>query len=102
MFIVLGFLCLACAAVLLGEAVTAPARERRSAVTGAIALAGIAFIAPVFVVSGKARSRKDRIRAQLPDALDLMAVSVEAGMGFDGAIAKLMEYMDGQLADEFA
>jgi tight adherence protein C len=68
----------------------------------AIALAGIGFIAPDFVVSSKARSRKDRIRAELPDALDLMAVSVEAGMGFDGAIAKLTEHMHGPLADEFA
>jgi tight adherence protein C len=68
----------------------------------AIALAGIGFIAPDFVVSGKARSRKDRIRAELPDALDLMAVSVEAGMGFDGAISKLTEHMQGPLADEFA
>ena len=68
----------------------------------AIALGGIGFIAPDFVVSGKARSRKDQIRAELPDALDLMAVSVEAGLGFDGAIAKLTEHMDGPLADEFA
>jgi tight adherence protein C len=68
----------------------------------AIALAGIGFIAPDFVVSGKARSRKDRIRAELPDALDLMAVSVEAGMGFDGAISKLTEHMHGPLSDEFA
>jgi tight adherence protein C len=68
----------------------------------AVALAGIGFIAPDFVVSGKARSRKDRIRAELPDALDLMAVSVEAGLGFDGAIVKLTEHMEGPLADEFA
>jgi tight adherence protein C len=68
----------------------------------AIALAGIGFIAPDFVVSGKARSRKDRIRAELPDALDLMAVSVEAGMGFDGALSKLTEHMQGPLSDEFA
>jgi tight adherence protein C len=68
----------------------------------AIALGGVGFILPDFVVSGKARSRKDRIRAELPDALDLMAVSVEAGMGFDGAISKLTEHMEGPLADEFA
>ena len=68
----------------------------------AIALGGVGFIVPDFVVSGKARSRKDRIRAELPDALDLMAVSVEAGMGFDGAISKLTEHMHGPLADEFA
>jgi len=68
----------------------------------AIALGGIGFIAPDFVVSAKARSRKDNIRAELPDALDLMAVSVEAGLGFDGAISKLTEHMHGPLADEFA
>jgi tight adherence protein C len=67
-----------------------------------IALGGVGFIAPDFVVSSKARSRKDRIRAELPDALDLMAVSVEAGLGFDGAISKLTEHMHGPLADEFA
>jgi tight adherence protein C len=67
-----------------------------------IALAGLGFIAPDFAVSAKARSRKDQIRAELPDALDLMAVSVEAGMGFDGAISKLTEHMNGPLADEFA
>ncbi len=67
-----------------------------------IALGGVGFIAPDFVVSTKARSRKDRIRAELPDALDLMAVSVEAGMGFDGAISKLTEHMEGPLAEEFA
>ena len=67
-----------------------------------VAFAGLGFIAPDFFVSAKARSRKDRIRAELPDALDLMAVSVEAGMGFDGAISKLTEHMHGPLADEFA
>ena len=67
-----------------------------------IALAGLGFIGPDFAVSAKARSRKDRIRAELPDALDLMAVSVEAGLGFDGALSKLTEYMHGPLADEFA
>jgi len=79
------------------------------AVTGAggvllfsLALGGMGFIGPDFVVSGKARTRRERIRAELPDALDLMAVSVEAGMGFDGAISKLTEHMEGPLADEFA
>jgi tight adherence protein C len=67
-----------------------------------VAFAGVGFIAPDFFVSAKARSRKESIRAELPDALDLMAVSVEAGMGFDGAIVKLTEHMEGPLADEFS
>jgi len=81
-----------------GGAVTGPG----GVIFCALALGGIGFLAPDFVVSAKARSRKDNIRAELPDALDLMAVSVEAGLGFDGAIAKLTEHMHGPLADEFA
>jgi tight adherence protein C len=48
------------------------------------------------------RARRERIRGELPDALDLLAVSVEAGLGLDGAIAKLTEHMEGALVDEFA
>jgi len=66
---------------------------------GAFAAGG--FIAPDYFVSLKARGRRDSIRAALTDALDLLAVCVEAGLGFDGAIAKLTEYMEGPLAEEF-
>jgi tight adherence protein C len=72
------------------------------AVMFGLALGGIGFIAPDFVVSSKTRRRRETIRAQLPDALDLLAVSVEAGLGFDGAIVKLTENMEGPLAEEFA
>src|SRR5919109_4311460 len=64
--------------------------------------AAVAFLVPDVVVSLKARSRRDRIRSELPDALDLLAVSVEAGMGFDGALAKLTEHMEGPLTEEFS
>jgi tight adherence protein C len=67
----------------------------------AVGLGAVGFILPGFVVSMKARSRREEIRVQLPDALDLLAVSVEAGLGFDGAVAKLTEHMDGALAEEF-
>jgi tight adherence protein C len=60
------------------------------------------FFLPDLWVTMKARSRRERIRAELPDALDLLAVSVEAGLGFDGAIAKLTEHMEGPLAEEFS
>ena len=66
-----------------------------------LAFGAIGFIAPDFIVGSRARKRRDQIRAQLPDALDLLAVSVEAGMGFDGAISKLIDHMDGALAEEF-
>jgi tight adherence protein C len=60
------------------------------------------FSVPDIWLTMRARARKERIRSELPDALDLLAVSVEAGMGFDGAIAKLTEHMEGPLSDEFA
>src|SRR5918999_1694219 len=60
-----------------------------------------AFLLPDFLLSSSARRRKDRVRADLPDALDLLAVSVEAGLGFDGAVAKLTDHLEGPLADEF-
>jgi tight adherence protein C len=68
----------------------------------AIVFAAIGFIAPGVVVSMRGRRRRDEISAQLPDALDLLAVSVEAGLGFDGAVTKLTEHMDGPLAEEFS
>ena len=60
------------------------------------------FILPGLIVSMKAKTRKEYIRAELPDALDLLAVSVEAGLGFDGAVDKLTDHMEGPLAEEFA
>ena len=63
--------------------------------------AALGFLAPDFVVGAKARRRRDTLKAQLPDALDLLAVSVEAGLGFDGAISKLTDNMDGPLTEEF-
>lgn len=59
------------------------------------------FIAPDLFVSSRMRARREQIRAALPGALDLLAVSVEAGLGFDGSIAKLAEQTDGPVAEEF-
>jgi tight adherence protein C len=71
-------------------------------ILSALGLGGAGFVLPGFLVSMRARRRRDEIRAQLPDALDLLAVSVEAGLAFDGAVAKLTEHMEGPLAEEFA
>jgi tight adherence protein C len=63
---------------------------------------GIAgFAAPGIYVNSRARRRQAAVAAELPDALDLLAVSVEAGLGFDGAVQKLTEHMEGPLIDEF-
>ena len=65
-------------------------------------LAAAGFRAPDYILSIRIRSRREAVRSDLPDALDLLAVSVEAGLGFDGAVTKLTEHMEGPLVDEFA
>ena len=68
---------------------------------GAMLLGALGFFAPDYGLTLKARGRKEKVRADLPDALDLLAVSVEAGLGFDASLAKLQEHMEGPLAEEF-
>jgi tight adherence protein C len=63
--------------------------------------AAAGFIGPEMVLSSRIRSRREAVRCDLPDALDILAVSVEAGLGFDGAITKLTEHMKGALVEEF-
>jgi len=87
--------------LVLGVAMGAASGGGFSGILFTVAFAGIGFIGPDFFISQKIRSRREKIRAQLPDALDLLAVSVEAGMGFDGAVAKLVEQMEGPLIEEF-
>ena len=87
--------------VVLGFVVGVAGSAGGMAVLLTLLLAGVGYLLPDFVVNGRIRSRRERIRAELPDALDLLAVSVEAGLGFDGAVAKLTEYMDGPLTEEF-
>jgi tight adherence protein C len=66
-----------------------------------LGLIAIGYVAPGYVVGVRSRKRRDQVQAALPDALDLLAVSVEAGLGFDAAISKLIDHMEGPLIDEF-
>jgi tight adherence protein C len=61
----------------------------------------LGFLAPDFYLTSKAGGRGGGIRDQLPDALDLLTISVEAGLGFDAAIVKVTEKMKGPLTEEF-
>ncbi|MBC8015698.1 MAG: type II secretion system F family protein [Sporomusaceae bacterium] len=61
----------------------------------------IGLIVPVILLNQKMAARKLSIQKDLPDVLDLLTVSVEAGLGFDGALAKLTEKMKGVLVEEF-
>ena len=61
----------------------------------------LGFMGPSFVLNSRVRARSAAVAAELPDALDLLSVSVEAGLGFDGAVQKLTEHMKGPLIEEF-
>ena len=63
--------------------------------------AGLGYMAPEFWLGGRARKRSFEMVLQLPDALDLLTISVEAGLGFDAALAKVVEKMEGPLVNEF-
>ena len=63
--------------------------------------AGVGFMGPEFWLGRKIRARGLEMLLQLPDALDLLTISVEAGLGFDAALAKVVEKMEGPLVAEF-
>ena len=56
---------------------------------------------PINWLRRKAAARQGKIQRALPDTLDLITVSVEAGLGLDAALAKVVEKTRGPLRDEF-
>ncbi len=60
----------------------------------------IGYVAPSAVISGKASTRQKTIQKQLPDVMDLLTISVEAGLGFDAALAEVTKNVPGPLAEE--
>ena len=55
-----------------------------------------------YICSVSATKRKNAMEKQLPDILDLLSVSVAAGLGFERALLHVIDSMDGPLVDEFS
>lgn len=60
------------------------------------------FFLPDVLLYNAGLKRQAKLRVALPDALDMLTVCVEAGLGFDAALAQVARNTDGPLAAEFA
>jgi len=59
------------------------------------------FFLPELLLTSRIQRRQKAIRRAMPDALDLLTICVEAGLGFDGAMSKVYEKWDNELALAF-
>ncbi len=71
------------------------------AVLLAVAIGAAGFYVPDLLILNRGQKRQDEIRRGLPDAMDLLTISVEAGLGFDSALSQVSRGIDGPLAGEF-
>jgi tight adherence protein C len=62
----------------------------------------LGFYLPTIWLGMKIRARQHDVQKALPDALDLLTISVEAGLAFDSALAKVAEKWDNELSRAFA
>jgi len=67
-----------------------------------LVLAAFGYMLPGIWLDRKAKSRKKEITRSLPDAIDLLTISVESGLGFDPALMRVAEKWDNSLTREFA
>jgi tight adherence protein C len=71
-------------------------------IVGAAVGGGIGFFLPDLLLYNAGLKRQALIRAQLPDAMDMLTICVEAGLGFDAALAQVARNSSGPLAAELA
>jgi tight adherence protein C len=66
----------------------------------AAALAAMGYFVPGLILRSRAQERQMSIQRALPDALDLLSISVRAGLGFDAAVDRVAREVGGPLAEE--
>jgi tight adherence protein C len=70
-------------------------------VLGFLAFGLLGYWLPNVVLANAVQRRQNEIRSALADSIDLLTICVEAGLGFDAALAHVSKNTDGPLADEF-
>lgn len=60
------------------------------------------FLLPNILLNNAGQKREFLMRNSLPDALDLLTISVEAGLGFDAAVSRVAKHTTGPLSQEFS
>jgi len=66
-----------------------------------VGFVALGFYMPEMFLTSKIQRRQKEIRKAMPDALDLLTICVEAGLGFDGAMQKVYEKWDNELGSGF-
>lgn len=66
----------------------------------AVVIVALAYFIPDLLIRNRAQKRREEIRLELPNALDQMLISVQAGLGFESAMGRAGENGRGPLADE--
>ena len=70
---------------------------------GFVVIASLAgYMAPNLYLYQRAYDRTTQMQKELPDAIDLLTISVESGLGFDAAVAQVARNTEGPLSEEFA
>lgn len=62
----------------------------------------LGYMAPKYILRVLANRRQEQIRYELPDFLDMMSITLQAGMALDDALTYYVEAADGPLSEEFA
>jgi tight adherence protein C len=81
--------------------VNSPSTPKTTALLYTLGFAALGYILPNMWLNSKIKRRQNEIIKALPDALDLLVICVEAGLGFDMAMGKVYEKWDNELAIAF-